>query len=192
MKYCILVLLASVSFLASGNNDILSKNPFAFNTQSSFLTPDSFEREKPKRNWKDKVTFGGTISANVGTFTFILLNPQIIYKINETTYIGAGPYYQYIRQNIGGRIFSTSIYGATGFGRKYIRDDLFLQAEYNQLFLKNAIGGRNAIGYGMAGGGYQPHPNFNITIMYIFTKDPTNGYAPFGGSPWVIRAGIML
>lgn len=191
MKYFVFILITSISVSLLGDDHLLFKNPFSNPNQASSFLPDTSIDDEPKRDWKDKITFGGTISANFGTYTFILLNPQVIYKLNETTYIGAGPYYQYLRLNSGGQTFSTSIYGATGFGRKYIRDDLFLQTEYNQLYLEDGLGGRVGRGYGMIGGGYQPHPNFNITIMYIFTKDP-GGYVPFGGSPWVIRAGIML
>jgi len=168
----------------------LYDNPFKTTLQTSAFDPDPPAQAK-SQDWKDKISFGGNVSANFGTFTFVLLNPQVIYKWNETTWIGAGPYYQYQRQNIAGSIFSSSIYGATAFGRKYLTQDLFLQAEYNQLFIKQLSGGRRAQGYGMAGGGYQPHPNFYLMAMYIFTHDPS-GYAPYGGTPWVIRGGFIL
>lgn len=191
MKQAITLLLSFFLCIAGQANEqgILYDNPFNKELKARYFDPDP--RPQEKSDWKEKITFGGSMSVNFGTFTFVLLNPQIIYKINETTWLGAGPYYQYLRQNIGGSIFSSSIYGATAFGRKYITKDLFLQAEYNQLYLKNISGSRTGQGYGMAGGGYQPHPNFYFMAMYIFTDDP-GGYAPYGGSPWVIRGGILL
>ncbi|MDB4347476.1 hypothetical protein OAB01_02345 [Bacteroidia bacterium] len=188
-SFTILCTFLFIMHLGASELSPLYYNPFKKEFRQSQFEPDP--RHKEKTDWKEKVTFGGTMSVNFGTFTFVLLNPQIIYKINETTWLGAGPYYQYLRQNIGGSILSSSIYGATAFGRKYITTDLFLQAEYNQLFLKNSSGGRTGQGYGMAGGGYQPHPNFYLMAMYIFTQDP-GGYAPYGGVPWVIRGGIIL
>lgn len=175
----------SLATMAS-NQDVLFHNPF-----KGKYVQNPFEQEPPsqKKNWKEKITFGGATSISFGTFTFILLNPQVIYKFNETTWMGAGPYYQYSRQRIGSTVFSSSIYGATAFGRKYVTPDIFGQIEFNQLYQKNPSGGRIGTGYGMIGGGYQPHPNFSIMAMYIFTRDP-NGYIPFGGNPWVIRGGI--
>ena len=193
-----LVVLCFVFISNYGGNKDLVFNPFKqHNTLQKkkhfFRNYDHKADSQKKGAWKEKVTFGGSVSANFGAITFVLLNPQAIYMMNETTYIGAGPYFQYLRQaTASGQRFSSSVYGATGFGRKYVREDLFLQVEYNQLFLQNVAGGaRIPQGYGMIGGGYQPHPNISLTILYIFTKDP-NGYAPFGGSPFVIRGGIIL
>ena len=51
-------------------------NPFKKEFRQSQFEPDP--RHKEKTDWKEKVTFGGTMSVNFGTFTFVLLNPQII------------------------------------------------------------------------------------------------------------------
>ncbi len=189
------VLVSLFCFLIGGpvaaqDGLLTAANPFSKGARTIGLNaePDP-EPEKERPDWKERISFGGAASVNFGTITFILLNPQVIYKLNRTTWLSAGPYYSYFSQRIGGSRFSSSIYGATGFARKYIREDLFLQAEYNQLYLPLSGGGRVARGYGMAGGGYQPHPNFSLTVLYIFTQDPS-GYLPFGGSPWVIRGGI--
>jgi len=160
--------------------------------QSSLLNPYDVQstriaQEDSNQNWKDKIAFGGTVSATFGTYTFVQLNPQIIYKLNTTTWVGAGPNFQYI----AGGGYKSTVYGANAFGRKFILDNVFLQAEYNLLNYKTLVGNRVSGHYGMAGGGYAPTRNVSLTVMYIFTAD-ANGYLPFGGSPWVIRAGIYF
>jgi hypothetical protein len=187
MKVKILLLCLLISGSSLMADDILYSNPFTPKVQKPNISLD----ERPRKsNWKERISFGGAASVNFGTVTFILLNPQIFYRIDDKTFIGAGPYWQYISQPFGGTRLRSSIYGATATGRRFITEDLFLQAEYNYLNFETGTG-RTSQGFGMAGAGYQPHPNFNISVMYIFTDDP-NGYLPFGGSPWVIRGGIFL
>lgn len=190
MRLIILLLLSSLS-LHLYSQDINIYNPFKTKVNSFELGKTISLREEPETsNWKDRIGFGGAVMASFGNFTFVLLNPQIIYRINERTWVGAGPYYQYVSQNFGGTRISSSIYGATAFGRKFITEELFLQAEYNYLNYEFGLG-RATTGFGMVGAGYQPTPNFSLTVMYIVTNDP-NGLVPFGGSPWVIRGGIFL
>ena len=184
MKRFFLISLLAALYSSALASDILFKNPFSTQKNSFNL------EDKPKKEWKEKISFGGNVSANFGTVNFVLFNPMIVYRLNEETWIGAGPFLQYISQNFGAGRISSYIYGAAAFGRRFLTEDLFLQAEYDYLNFETGTG-RDSRGFAMAGGGYQPIPNFSISVMYIFTRDP-NGYIPFGGSPWVIRGGIFF
>jgi len=184
MKKLLLLFSLFVFFQAHAAEKMLFKtNPF-----STFRTTLGQETARDSNNkWKDRITFGGTVSANFGTFTFVQINPQIIYKVNPTTWIGAGPNFQYI----AGQGYRSTVYGANAFGRKFLSDNLFLQAEYNLLNFLSLAGDRVTGHYGMAGGGYAPTRNVSLMVMYIFTAD-AYGYLPYGGSPWVIRGGIYF
>lgn len=184
MKKFLFVFAIFLCFHAQASEkQLFNHNPF------STLNPDLEQQiaRDSNNNWKDKITFGGTVSANFGTYTFVQLNPQIIYKVNPTTWVGAGPNFQYI----AGRGYSSTVYGANAFGRKFLLDNLFLQVEYNLLNFSSLAGDRVTGHYGMAGGGFSPTRNVSLSVMYIFTADP-NGYLPYGGSPWVIRAGVYF
>ena len=170
--------------------DILH-NKFEYNPASAKI--DSTRKKAPEKNWKEKISFGGNVSLNLGNNSFVLLNPQIIYKISDQLWLATGPFYQYQRVSfVNGGSFSSSVYGATALARRVVTRNFFAQVEYNLFNFESGNSARRINGnYGLAGGGVNIGQNFALTISYVLFASPNNLF-PFGNSPWVIRGGFFF
>lgn len=101
----------------------------------------AFSQDKESNNpyaglpLKDRLFFGGDLGLGVGTVTYIRVAPIIGYNISPKFAIGAGPSYQYYKDNryVG---VESSVYGGSVFGRYFVLPNIFLQTEFEALNLE--------------------------------------------------------
>jgi len=91
--------------------------------------------EKSRSRFIDHVYLGGYLGLQFGTVTYIDISPMAIYQFTKNLYSGLGGTYQYIRNKYYEPAYSSSAYGANLMVRYHIWKDLFLQAEYDPLYL---------------------------------------------------------
>lgn len=130
---------------------------------------------------------------------YVGLNPSVGYRLRPKLSVGAGPIYNYYK--ILGTDFSFQDWGGSAFLRQRIGNQLFLQAEYEQLnrefpiLLPNGgIGSERDWVPGMLVGGglFQPvgmRSGFILAIFYNFLWDADLSAS---NSPFVTRVGFIF
>ncbi len=113
----------------------------------SALAQDDYSRENDDRYPNDNVPekkwhFGGGAGMNFGTYTQIMLAPQVAYSATEKILLGGGVTYIYNRVNYdqlypgsGMGIYSSSIYGGSLFNEIMLFRNIFSHVEYEALNL---------------------------------------------------------
>lgn len=156
------------------------------------------EKKKKERNdeWKERVTFGGNLQLQFGSYTFIYLSPTIGYIPFEKVNVGVGLIYNYISINYGayGK-YDQSIYGTHTYARYFITDGVFIQGQYDRLFQPGGSffgkTDRIWVDYGMVGGGFRQSigkkASLTTTLMYNLTPNLLSIYP----SRLVIQFGFM-
>ncbi len=87
----------------------------------------------------DRFYFGGNLSLNFGTFTFVDVSPLAGYMVTEDFSVGLGASYLYVSRELfvfpGPRRerFSNSAYGGRAFARHNLFDDFFAHVEYENI-----------------------------------------------------------
>lgn len=85
--------------------------------------------------FKDRLFFGGDLGLSFGTVTYIRISPIIGLNVSSKFSVGAGPSYQYYKDNryVG---LESSIYGGSVFARYFVIESIFLQSEFEVLNLE--------------------------------------------------------
>lgn len=149
---------------------------------------------KPYNFWQH-TSLGGNFGLQFGTVTFVGISPLLNYHFTSSLIIGAGPIYQYYRDNYYN--YSSSIYGGRITALYYLPGNLkniFAMGEYdiinvpyyNYIINENL---RTTVDIPMAGGGYrQPvGDNMYFTIAALWVLSNT-AYSPYQNP--VILAGF--
>lgn len=155
------------------------------------------EKRKKERNddWKEKVSYGGNLQLQFGTYTFIYLSPTIGYKPLDKLNVGVGLIYNYISINYGtyGK-YAQSIYGTHTYVRYFITEGIFLQGQYDRLFQPGKFAGKDNmqwVDYALVGGGFSQSIGkkaaLTTSIMYNLTPNPLSIYP----SRLVVQFGFM-
>jgi hypothetical protein len=156
--------------------------------------------------------FGGGLGLQFGDVTLIDVSPMVGYRITEKLAAGVTLTYKYYNvKNYYANYLSlpsddlkANIYGGSLFGRYFLFENLFAQAEYEYLLYAYDSYFPNSGGSGYSksketidlpsfflGGGYrQPiggRTFFTITVLYNFSESP---YSPYSNP--IIRAGISV
>ena len=135
----------------------------------------------------NKITVGGMLSVNFGSYTYFDIAPTIGYKFTKRYEAGVGPVYMYF-----GPPYDLSIYGGTVYNRLYLADFIFLHAMYqplngpwdpyiNERFWLNNVWVGGGIKQGVGKGG--------IFLMALVNINQTN--FDFPHSPW-FAVGFMF
>jgi hypothetical protein len=98
--------------------------------------PSQPKKESPvkvKKKFWDKVSIGGYFGVQFGTLTSINVSPLAIYEVTPQFYTGVGFTYLYYRDKYYG--YSSSGYGGNLLARYHVWKDIFVQAEYDPLYL---------------------------------------------------------
>jgi len=149
--------------------------------------------------FKERLFFGGDVGLSFGTITYIKISPILGFHVSDRFSVGAGPSYQYYKDNryIG---LESSIYGGSVFGRFFLLENVFLQSEFEVLNLEELYHTSSAdfapervtIPVWFVGGGVsQRTPNgsgFFIGVFYDLIGDINSPYP----SDIAIRAGGMI
>lgn len=144
---------------------------------------------------KSQIAYGGNISAFFGNITFFEIGPMLGYKLNKIFIPGIALNYRYYRESFPpAPPYSTSLYGGSIFLRAYVKNPIFLHAEYEWLnFAYNDIllgpQTRRWSASPLVGGGYQSGPFF-ISVLYALSSgDPKS---PYFNNALVFRAGVFI
>ena len=158
---------------------------------------DSVKRKKEKNaDWMEKVTYGGNLQLQFGTYTFVYLSPTIGYSPFDQMNVGVGLIYNYISINYGAPYgkYAQSIYGTHTYARYFVTEGLFIQGQYDRLFQPSVFAMRNDkvwVDYAMVGGGFRQSIGkkaaLTTTIMYNLTPNLLSIYP----SRIVIQFGFM-
>jgi len=140
--------------------------------------------------FKERITIGGDLGLSFGSqLTYIRIAPVLGYIVSPKFTVGAGPSFQYWEDRRYAPSLETTIYGASTFGRYFVIEQLFLQAELEVLNLDEinfALGsdfsnrGRVTIPVFFVGGGYSQRSaggsGFFVSIMYDLIGDLNSPY----------------
>ncbi len=140
--------------------------------------------------FKDRITIGGDLGLSFGNqLTYIRVAPVLGYIVNPKLTIGAGPSFQYWEDRRFIPALETTIYGGSTFGRYFVIEQIFLQAEFEVLNLDEinyAIGSdftnreRVTIPVFFVGGGYSQRTaggsGFFVSVMYDLIGDLNSPY----------------
>jgi hypothetical protein len=170
-------------------------------------------RDENGENWRDKIGFGGNFTGGFGSGSaYLLLQPQVFYRVLPRTLVGVGVTYiywsqKYINYNTNqSTTFSDNAFGLNLFARQTLFGPIFGHAEYMPLNFTsyNRFGNEKRVwGHSLyLGGGYSSATNQRagayILILYdvLWAQDDLsdpNAYSKtFYASPWNIRLGFMF
>jgi len=196
------------------NSAFISLVSFAFITLLSLGRPLSAQEYKPpmQDEVSNRIFFGGGLGLQFGDITLIDVSPMVGYRFTDRLAAGITATYKYYNYknyypyylNLPSNDLKSNIYGGSLFGRYFLFENLFAQAEYEYLLYSfdNYEPNTGGSGYSKSvktidlpsfflGGGYrQPiggRTFFTITVLYNFSESP---YSPYSNP--VIRAGISV
>lgn len=209
MKKIFLLVFLSALFVAQAYaQDEVSGNQ----TQKRDMPPPPEEPKEPKQgpSFKDRVSFGGSIGLQFGSYTFIDVSPLMAYRFSPKLIGGVGITYRYVsydyRTSLGTQTFEDHQYGWRVFGRYFVIPQLFAHIEYESLNLTSQIrlqpdgsGGfseersRSWVNSAFVGAGYfqGAGKNAGVFVMVLYNLiDCTEFYCPYPDR-WLIRVGVM-
>ncbi|MEX2514088.1 MAG: hypothetical protein WD398_14375 [Cyclobacteriaceae bacterium] len=150
---------------------------------------------------KDRMYFGGNLSLQISSITFIDVSPLAGAMISEKYSAGLGATYQYFNNRFY-RNAASHVYGGRIFNRYNIFPRIFLHVEYEALNVKVANPIPNTNDYfftrdwvpGLFGGAGYFTPfgirgGMNFMLLYNFTYD--NIRSPYN-EPYVFRVGLVF
>lgn len=158
-------------------------------------------KEFSERKFVDRLAYGGDLSLQFGTYTYINLSPIIGYRLNPDLMMGFGLSYQYLSYRWGNgpnQVNRTNIYGGRGFIRHELGRMFFMHGEYEILNLEaysqvNATIGRLNVDMAGLGIGYKSmfgdYSYYYIMVLYDFIA---NYNSPYPTSPIIFKAGFIF
>lgn len=148
--------------------------------------------------FKEKLTYGGSMSATFGNITNVSLSPEIGYKLKDNWTIGIGGLYNYYKDKRYSPVFDMSTYGGSIFTRLIISDQFIAHSEYQIINLDafNTLTnrydeGRVNVPLLLIGGGYSSRISNNASIFIIALFDIIEDINSPYTNP-IIRMGIGI
>ncbi|WP_209329868.1 hypothetical protein [Lunatimonas salinarum] len=148
----------------------------------------------------ERMYFGGNLSLQFGTITFIDVSPLAGVMITEKYSAGVGATYQYFNDRFFN--YNSNIYGGRIFNRYNVLPRIFAHAEYETLNLEvaNQLPNSNDIvltrdwvpGFLVGAGYFSPFGNrggMNFMLLYNLLHD--NLRSPYR-EPYVVRVGFVF
>lgn len=140
--------------------------------------------------FNERITIGGDLGLSFGNqLTYIRIAPVLGYIVSPKLTVGAGPSFQYWEDKRFIPALETTIYGGSTFGRFFVIEQLFLQAEFEVLNLEEinfSPGGdfsnrnRVTIPVFFVGGGFSQRTaggsGFFVSLMYDIIGDLNSPY----------------
>lgn len=165
------------------------KNAFYIICISLLSITSSVAQESDGGFDKEKLFFGGGLSLQFGTITFIDIQPMVGYRVSDKLAVGVGLIYQYVKDDRYQQAYgySSEYYTLGGkiFGRYFIFDNFFAHAEYQLLnvedydFTFNSTR-RTNIDIFFVGGGFRqplgPRSSFFAAILWDVIEDGRSPY----------------
>ncbi|MBT3242473.1 MAG: hypothetical protein HN352_04935 [Bacteroidetes bacterium] len=127
---------------------------------------------------RDRVFFGGSFGARLGTVTHLDLSPLIAYRLTKKLSVGTGAVFQYLADRRYAEPYNTGIYGAKLFGDYKLLQSVFAHSEIEILNLDSEYYGDPVIRNIEAsprfwntavfvGGGYQLNIGSRSSVMVL-------------------------
>lgn len=170
----------------------------------------TFRKTKRKeKSFFEKLTYGGNLGLQFGTYTAIEIQPRIYYAVTEKLSVGVGGTYSYYKysNNVSNpylRGYSNNVYGfnALTFFQPFETLPIILQAEYeslnwgaayvdqttNQIYTERIWSNNLFLGGGIRSRFGERGSAFFL-ILYNVTYDPNNSYYTL---PYVLRVGFAF
>lgn len=158
---------------------------------TNYVDPD-YQAEKTKSarkkaNVGNRIYFGGTFGLQFGTFTSILVEPLVGYRITEKLSAGLGLGIRYGKDNRAGSNVEYTNYIGRVFTRYVVFPRLYLHAEYMQESYDEVFyfegqdpfhSGRTQVPFLFVGGGLRsPAGNGSFIIQVLFNVLQSNSYS---------------
>ncbi|MEI7670157.1 MAG: hypothetical protein WCJ33_08755 [Pseudomonadota bacterium] len=150
-------------------------------------------KHPPKKDFMDKVFFGGNLGVQFGNITAVDISPLVGYKFTDQISAGVGATYLYFHYHEQYYDVTSNVYGGRVFGRYNFTENLFAHVEYEYLNLEmyDFPGKRIDEGNLLGGGGYiqriSDRSGFVAMVLYNFSN---NAYSPYS-SPIIFRVGFV-
>jgi hypothetical protein len=140
---------------------------------------------------KDKLYWGGNFGLSFGTYTYIQIAPVVSYAVTDDFYVGLGIDYTYFKDNRNQfYTYEGSTWAPRLFARYFVFEDLFLHAEFTQVYYKDVYNPLNPSNWATyhrfyGGGGYRSWigPNSYTFVMLLF--DLESNEFDFGINPLI-------
>jgi hypothetical protein len=180
-----------------------------YTQEEEYFSGDENNKDKKEKTSENKWLFGGDLSLNFGTYTYIEVSPIAGYRFSDRLIAGPGFIFQYL--NYKPYHYETMVYGARAFGLYslvpdlnekiginlgdlvfYSENQLTNQDTYNidnnQLFSE----GRKWIDNFLVGGGFfQNIGNRGGGLLFLVLFDITqNQYSSYSNP--IIKIGVMF
>ncbi|MFN3874840.1 MAG: hypothetical protein ACK4L7_02875 [Flavobacteriales bacterium] len=155
---------------------------------------------EPPASWRDRLWYGGGIGLNLGTVTFIQLDPLVGYKVDKKgrASLGAGPSYWYYRDNRWAPPLESSGGGYRLLGRYRFIEQAFAHAEFYHLHIPKRSRIENQltgawVPHLLLGGGYVQRlggrSSFFIQALWEVLQHP---YSVYRGRGPIIGGGVGI
>ncbi|MCO6494623.1 MAG: hypothetical protein J5I91_02950 [Bacteroidetes bacterium] len=134
----------------------------------------------------DRIVVGGSAWLSLGSSTYIELYPLVGYRLSDRFSVLAGPMYSYYHDYVYDA--SDNIYGARALARFFPINNLFLQAEMDNISYKlSGMPTRINSTYPLLGVGYYQYGS-TLEIMYIANRAANTPFI----NPFQIRVGFIF
>ena len=153
------------------------------------------EKEIPKFDWKDRLSFGGSFMAWFGSSQYVYLSPTAYLRLTDRLFVSLGGIYNYNSISNGPIRMSYSIYGFQTSAMTFLTKSLFAKVEYNRLYQPDywgmTLNDRLWVDYLLVGGGFSQRMGdkaaLYTSIMWNIVDSPQTYFYP---NP-IIQIGIM-
>ncbi len=150
-------------------------------------------KHPPKKNFRDKIFFGGNLGIQFGTSTFADISPLVGYKFTEKISAGVGVTYQYYHYQDQYFDFETNVYGGRVLARYNFTQTFFAHGEYEYLNMEafDFPDTRVDVGSLMGGVGYIQRigDNSGIVALVLYNFTETH-YTPYQNP--IFRVGFVV
>lgn len=146
-----------------------------------------------------RVWWGGSIGFGSGDVDYYTVEPLIGVTLTSRLSVGGSLIYRYRRDDRYDDSYSSTDTGGTLFGRYYVHQPLFLQAEYEHIRYdyESDSGASGTDSYdSVLGGAGMAFPagrraSIFAVALYNFSYDDNELRSPYD-SPWIYRGGVSI
>jgi len=130
---------------------------------------------------KEKLFVGSAFEIALGNLSVVNIAPYVGYKVTDQFQLGVGITYWYMSETIQTFFYQTNLFGGSAFARYYIKEYLFLHAEYELLNVESldfpglrTLVDNKYLGIGLK----QPiSEKASYTLMLLFNFEPTTYFS---------------
>ena len=130
---------------------------------------------------KEKLFVGSAFEIALGNLSVVNIAPYVGYKVTDQLQLGVGITYWYMSESVPPYFYQTNLFGGSAFARFFIKDFLFIHAEYELLNVESldfpglrTLVDNKYLGIGLK----QPiSEKESYTLMLLFNFEPTTYFS---------------